>query len=333
MLYVRVDANEHIATGHLMRCLSIADAAKGLGVETTFIMADGGARELVQRKGHRLIVLDTPWDDLDREIGPITAVIEKERLSRLLVDTYQVTERYLAALSERVKVAYIDDLDQFHYPVDTLICYAAYAAKFDHPSKYKDTRLLLGTKYAPLRPEFCGLKEKAIGDGIERILVLSGGADPLNAMQMVLDVLAEHPAAHIDAICGMYNPNFDRLRQRYGSRKNISLHRSTEDIVSYMKSADLAVSAGGTTLYELCACGTPTISYAIADNQIDNVSWFDEEHIIECAGDVRAGDISGELRRLLSTYGDRTYRQNVSARMQTIVDGNGARRIVEHVLG
>lgn len=332
MLYIRVDANETIATGHLMRCLSIADAAKDLGEDTTFIMADESADMLVKSKGYHSVILHTQWDDMDGETDKMLDIIRKNGISRLLIDSYQVTEKYLTSLSEETKVTYIDDLDKFIYPADTLICYAAYYDKFNYASKYSDTKLLLGTKYAPLRREFCGLKKKLIHDRIERILVLSGGTDRMNVLQQILDAVVSFENIHIDAICGIYNPNFDMLCKRYEAFHNISLHRSTDNIISYMQSADVTISAGGTTLYELCACGTPTISYIIADNQTDNASWFAGNGVIELAGDARKDDIGKILISTLPKYRESTYRESISLRMQQMVDGKGAKRIVKHLI-
>ena len=332
MLYIRVDANEIIATGHLMRCLSIADAAKELGEDTTFIMADESADMIVKSKGYHSVILHTRWDDMDGETEKILEIIHKNGISSLLFDRYQVTEKYMTSLSEETKVTYIDDLDKFIYPVDTLICYAAYYDKFNYASKYSDTELLLGTKYAPLRREFCGLKKKLIRDRIERILVLSGGTDRMNVLQQILDAIVSFENIHIDTICGIYNPNFDMLCKRYDSYKNISLHRSTDNIISYMQSADVAISAGGTTLYELCACGTPTISYIIADNQIDNASWFAENGVITFAGDARKDEIGTNLIGILEKYRDSVYRRMISEKMQQMVDGHGAERIASFLI-
>lgn len=329
MLYIRVDANETIATGHVMRCLSIADAAKKLGKDTTFIMADDSAEQLVKSKGYKTIILHTPWNDMDKETGKLLEIIQKNGISRLLIDSYQVTENYLKALSEATKVTYIDDLDKFIYPVDSLICYAAYAEKFEYDKKYTNTKLYLGTKYAPLRQEFCSLGKKVIRDKIEKILILSGGTDKLNVLQSILDKLSAVNGIQIDAICGIYNPNFDILCARYKEFENIVLHRSTDKIIDYMRSADVAISAGGTTLYELCACGTPTISYIIADNQVDNATWFAEHDVIELAGDARKDDIGSNLSGILERYKDREYRKMLSEKMQEMVDGYGAERIAK----
>ncbi len=332
MLYIRVDANETIATGHVMRCLSIADAAKKLDEDTTFIMADDSAEYLVKSKGYNIIILHTPWNDMDKETGKFLEIIRKNSISRLLIDSYQVTENYLKALSEVTKVTYIDDLDKFIYPVDSLICYAAYAEKFEYEKKYTNTKLYLGTKYAPLRQEFCGLGKKVIRDKIEKILVLSGGTDKMNVLQKILDSLLTVKDVQIDAICGIYNPNFDMLCARYSEFENIILHRSTDKIIDYMRSADIAISAGGTTLYELCACGTPTISYIIADNQVDNAKWFVEHDVIELVGDARKDDISSNLSESLDRYRDREYRKMLSDKMQVMVDGYGAERAAELVI-
>ena len=96
-----------------------------------------------------------------------------------------------------------------------------------------------------------------------------------------------------------------------------------------MKSADIAVSAGGTTLYELCACGTPTISYAFADNQLNNVIQFQEDEIIDYAGDARCGNLIEKILYYLEQYrSDKDLRLKRARKMQQLVDGNGSMRIV-----
>ncbi len=176
------------------------------------------------------------------------------------------------------------------------------------------------------------MKKKLINGKIERILVLSGGTDRMNVLQQILDAIVHFKNILIDAICGIYNPNYDMLCAHYKEFENISLHRSTDKIIDYMRSADVAVSAGGTTLYELCACGTPTVSYIIADNQINNATWFAENNIIELAGDARRDDIGETLVSILFKYQDKAYRKKLSLKMMQMVDGKGAKRIVEHLI-
>lgn len=101
----------------------------------------------------------------------------------------------------------------------------------------------------------------------------------------------------------------------------------------YMKTADIAVSAGGTTLYELCACGTPAISYSFVDNQLDNVKQFQEDGLIDYAGDVRYDRVIENILRYLEIYSaDITLRRQRSVKMQKLIDGNGASRITDALM-
>ena len=111
---------------------------------------------------------------------------------------------------------------------------------------------------------------------------------------------------------------------------NVHIHRAVTDMEVYMQRADMAVAAGGTTLYELCAVGTPTISYSFADNQLDNVRQFEEDEIIDYAGDVRQEDVIGKINIYLDRYYEnQILRQERAKKMQALVDGKGARRIAE----
>lgn len=115
MLYIRVDMNDKIATGHVMRCLAVADAARMKGEDTTFILADWQAVELLRQRGYEFVVLHSQWDDMEGELFELQKVIDKYQMKRLLIDSYQVTKRYLKALKECVEIFYIDDLNAFHY--------------------------------------------------------------------------------------------------------------------------------------------------------------------------------------------------------------------------
>ena len=110
MVCIRVDMNEQIATGHMMRCLSIADALRDLGEQVTFILADEQAINLLKQRGYDAIVLHTQWNDMDGELQGLSQMIQNEQIEKLLIDSYLVTPQYLAKLSESVKTVYIDDM-------------------------------------------------------------------------------------------------------------------------------------------------------------------------------------------------------------------------------
>ena len=114
-IYIRADMNEIIATGHIMRCLAVADAAKEMGKETIFITADEKPVEMLRSRGYEPIILHTEWNNMESELESLILLIQKESITKLLVDSYQVTKEYLAKLEKYTEVYYLDDLDAFEY--------------------------------------------------------------------------------------------------------------------------------------------------------------------------------------------------------------------------
>ena len=320
--------NQQIATGHIMRCLSVADALRGINEDVTFILADEQAVMLLKERGYGSIVLNTKWDDMESELSVISSIINKKQIKKLLIDSYQVTEKYLTQLNKMVTTIYIDDLDKFDYPVHAVICYANYWKKFSYDLSNPDKKYYLGLEYVPLKKAFWDCDKKVIHKRASNLLVLTGGSDPYNISGKLLDGIDINKFENIDVICGMYNKFYDDLVQRFGNDTNIRFHRAVNNIEDYMKKADIAISAGGTTLYELCACGTPAISYSFVDNQLDNVRQFAEDGLIEYAGDIREIDIVKPIKEIIDNYLiDPKMRENKSVAMQKVIDGSGAKRI------
>lgn len=333
MMYIRTDMNEQIATGHVMRCLAIADALRTLGESVTFILADEQAVDLLKKHEYDAIVLHTPWNDMEKELTVINQLVEERHIDRLLIDSYQVTQEYLEELSKLVKTFYIDDLNLFDYPVHAVICYANYYKKFYHKLNNRETEHLLGTKYVPLRKSFWNCGSKSVLKEVENILILTGGSDPYNVSEQLLNAINVDEFKNIDVIGGVYQANYDTLVELYGQCKRIHFYQAINNIEQYMKKADIAISAGGTTLYELCACGTPTISYSFVDNQLDNVRQFQKDDLMDYAGDARFDDITRNITKFLENYRrDLVLREMRSEKMQKMVDGKGALRIAKIIM-
>lgn len=336
-LLIRADANSFIATGHVMRCISIAQEAISEGHDVKFVVADLDAEVLLKKYDMPYICLHTTWNEMDGELENISKVIESEKPDCILVDSYYVTEKYLSGLRSLCRVAYIDDLNMFVYPCDILICYANFYKKFDYENRYsKETRLLLGPKYAPLRQSFSRLEFLDEKRDKKNILVMSGGTDEYHVISSFLDEYSKSKddieSVNINAICGVFNNDYERLAEKYSGYPNINLLKSVDNIEKYMLETDVAVSAGGTTLYELCACGTPTICYSVADNQLDNVASFEADGVMVYAGDVRQNgttvNIVSEAKKLLD---DDDTRAKMRDTMRHLVDGAGAKRIIEEI--
>ena len=328
-LYIRVDINDIIATGHLMRCLAIADKAKEYNVETVFINADNEGTKIINDRGYTNIVLDTIWDNLNLETDKLIETIKENNIKVLLLDTYMVTNDYLKRIGKYTKTVYIDDLNEMDYNVDVLIAYCNYYQKFNYVERYKNVKLLLGTKYAPLRKEFSNLPKKKISEEIRNILVISGGTDNYHILEKILNNISDK--YKITCICGRYNKDYDKLSEKYKNNSYVTLYKNVNNMVDYMEQADLVISAGGTTLYELCACGTPTITYSISDNQLDNTKSFNDEKIMLYAGDVRKDNVVVNIIELIDKY-THNFRKKSSKMMQEKVDGKGTERIVQELI-
>ena len=340
MIYIRIDVNSQIGMGHAMRCLSIADALRSLGKEVAFVTADHNGEVLLKERGYDMICLNSRWDAPWQELEGLLRLIQTNPAEYMIVDKYEVSENYLKKLNEMIKVVYIDDLNQFIYPCDCLIAYANYYKKFEYPKHYKSTKLLLGTKYVPLRREYSDQREKNINSVGNKVIFLSGGTDNYGVtVAFVRELIKQQllDSYRIRIICGAFHKDieqFGKLAEDYGN--NIEILIQVKDMWKHMQWADMAVSAGGTTLYELSACGTPFIAYTIADNQFDNVSCFERENHIYYAGDMRQNP-EKNMKRLVCELNllmnDEKRRKEISKSLQRLVDGNGSMRIAEALSG
>ncbi|MDO4189590.1 MAG: UDP-2,4-diacetamido-2,4,6-trideoxy-beta-L-altropyranose hydrolase [Lachnospiraceae bacterium] len=331
-LYFRVDMNNIVATGHIMRCLSIADAASDKGYESVFILADDTAVSLISSRGYDYIVLGSKWDDMDSEIDIISKLIACCNIRKIIIDSYYVTEKYLRAITILSETIYIDDINAFDYPVNKLICYANYYSKFEYDkSKYTNRVNMLGCKYVPLRSEFKKISERKISKNIRKLLIICGGSDNYKIIDNMLGKLSMCDQYDIVAICGRFNKDYDYINSKYINYNNIVIYKTVDNMIDYMLEADLAISAGGTSLYELCACGTPTITYSFADNQLDNVIQFEKDNLMPYLGDVRYDDIYKTIDDVIDRIRGFKHRKNISNKMQCLVDGFGSKRIIEAI--
>ena len=329
VLYIRADMNSQISVGHVMRCLSVADSAKERGIKTVFIAADDQPASLVRERGHELIVLGTDWQNMDGELPELEKLITERKIDRILIDTYQVTDSYLRYVNALTKVFYLDDVNAFPYPVYAVINYSNHASESTYPVRYPGTRFYLGCGYAPLREAFKNPHPKKINQSVKNVLILSGGSDPYGMLPAILEALPLNKYETVNAICGNYNANLDIIKTKFASYPSVHILPRVEKIWRYYEEADVVVSAGGSTLYELSSMGVPTITYSFVDNQIPNVRAFDLDGVMPYAGDARGGNVPARVAKLLEDLDDPAVRNENSRRLQRLVDGRGADRMVD----
>lgn len=350
-IVVRADANHKIGMGHIMRCLSIADAFASAGHYVSFILADNTVENLVKDRGYEISVMNSDYISMEEEKRPSTTP------DIIIVDSYFVTAKYLTNLHDKVntggKLVYIDDVYAFPYPVDILVNYNAYSTPEKYDKLYTNAsadkpQMILGPTYAPLRSMFRGIPHKKQNKVVKDVLISTGGSDELHLALSIIRFLLNHQndGRRYHFLLGAMNTDKDEIKGMEGD--GIVLHENVSDMKSFICSCDLAVSAAGSTLYEICACGVPLITYSLADNQIIGAEAFDRLGLGKNAGDLRDPDstdhnavMSGRLRsnavELILTEAEKLaddYENRVSmgARMQELIDGFGAARMVQKII-
>ena len=258
-----------------MRCLSIAEALRDMGELVLFIIADEQPVRLIESRGFGYLVLHTDWRDMEGELQKLLGVISENEIAGLLIDSYQITDKYMKTLGEYVKVAYVDDCGEDVYAADMLINYNIYAPEIDYAAMYKEKdlkvpKLILGYEYVPVRKEFGNIEYK-VKDLARDVLITTGGADMYNATEHILTKLLEksdrNPFLRYRVVSGAYNEHIDKLRSIAKTNNNVYLYENVPDMWNLMRKCDIAISAAGSTMYELATIGVPTVCFYFVENQ------------------------------------------------------------------
>lgn len=334
---IRADANDEIATGHIMRCITIAKQMKKLRQKIIFFTADEYAHDLLAQAGMEYICLNTSWESMEGETDRLKGELIKAGCTKLLVDSYQATREYFDSINDICKVIYIDDCFADVYPVDMIINYNAYHVRFPYREAYEGkAKLLLGTEYVPLREEFQKAYTKEMGQ--PNILLSSGGGDAYDALSGILwsaerETALENAIFHV--VVGKFNSNREKLEELERKGANIKLHYNVSDMAELMGQCDMAVSAAGTVLFELCAMQIPTVFFVCADNQRYDSEFFAQRKRMLFAGDIRQ-DREGCLERINESLklliGDGRMRERMKKAVRQVTDGRGAARIAEEIV-
>lgn len=339
MIGIRVDANKEIATGHVMRCLSIAFGMKNVDIDCVFITVDENAKQIVSSHGFEVICLNSQWNVLDKEAKQLVEVIQEYKIDKLIIDSYYVTVQYLERLIAYTKVIYIDDMNFFRYPVSMVINYNIYYEIFSYPEIYSrtETQLLLGCRYAPLREEFKSIKP-SYREMVKKIFVTTGGTDQYNVSGKLINRIIEDKlfkGIEFHIVVGRLNSNLEYLKELSDRCNSIVLHQDVKNMSELMISCDIAITAGGSTMYELCACSVPAISFSFADNQLYGVEGFAKEELMTYAGDVRKNEekcIYNLIAYIQKYIANPKVRRKKAINMRKKVDGNGVSRIVKAII-
>lgn len=269
----RADASTDIGTGHIMRCLTLANLLKEKGAKVAFVCSDapGNLIDYIVNDGFEVFPLKAGL--VKRLDGEETfQIVRKYKADLLIVDHYQLDMSWeLIIRKADTKIMVIDDLANREHDCDLLLdqnYFREYEKRYDGlvaPS----CRKLLGPKYLLLRREFYQAEQDA-RDKTEakEILIFYGGSDPTNETVKVLEALQHMNTSNLNihVVVGQSNPEKERI-EGICKEKNYHFYIQIDYLASVMAKADLSLGAGGVTMWERCFLGLPSIVTIVAENQ------------------------------------------------------------------
>ena len=365
----RADASIQIGTGHVMRCLTLADALAAEGAACGFICRahPGNLIDLIRSKGHIVHVLpvvDTIIRDgcldmsdpgeyaanlihsdwlgasqaLDAEACAL--ILAAQSPDWLIVDHYALDARWERALTLHYrKLMVIDDLADRYHACDLLLDQTFCRDEADYLSLVPpDCRLMCGSQYALLRPEFSALRpyslERRKHPALRNLLVSMGGVDKDNVTGQVLQELSfcRLPAdSKITVIMGATAPWLGDVRlQAKVMPQPTTVLVGVSNMAKLMADSDLAIGAAGATSWERCCLGLPTIMLPLAVNQAQSCRRLSE---------VRAGLMISEVKKLgeqlplilRKLAHELKILSEIAVSSASITDGSGVGRVIQTI--
>lgn len=358
----RVDASIEMGTGHVMRCLTLANELSDKGAEITFITRkhNGNIDDAITKGGHKIFSLSVPtdtyqereddvahaswlgvpWEQDARETGN---AIGTSRPDWLIMDHYGIDARWHKELRNQAEqIMVIDDLADRPLDCDMLLDQTIGRKEEDYRQWVPlSCRMMLGSRYALLRPRFAELRPRAIEkrknfNGINRILVSMGGVDAENVTATVLSGISKINWKHeptIDVVMGGKAPHLDEvIALAEDLRLATSVSIDISDMEERMLDADLAFGTGGTTSWERCCLGLPALLVISAENQKTVSNVLKEAGAVRVLGiglDIYEVDIKQIVEEIIYSPDHLLIMSQAGFR---VTDGLGAKRIALAVI-
>lgn len=354
----RVDASLVIGSGHLMRCLTLADALRSKGAQCIFLSRDhvGHLHKTVQERGYPLITLgevgalpvdvNSPssyanWLGVEpqRDALETREMLSNQAIDWLVLDHYGLDAEWEQCLRPVCgQIMAIDDLANRKHDVDVLLDQNLGKVEQDYQGLVsKSCKLLLGPSYALLRPDFIALRSASISrrsqGKLRKLLITMGGVDLDNATEAVLRALNQ--CSFVDSIeatvvVGSTAPWLDQVRELTRNLSfSIELLVNVNNMAELMRDADLAIGAAGSTSWERCCLGLPTLQLVLADNQRPIASALSQAGAAHLVNRTNLNESLGlSINELLQDSAKLVRMSNLSA---NVTDGKGVERVVQHL--
>ncbi len=335
---IRVEGSSKIGTGHVARSLTLAQEFSRRGVESVFCLkdVDGLLSDEISRKGFQVSRIPVSAS-FKEDAKCFTLTFEKYHCQGAVLDGYDFNQNYLESVRASIPfILSIDDLAETVFCSDMVLNQNINATAKIYEGKVSSRiKLLLGPAYALLREEFNKLHAVPKDfSRVKNILVTFGGADPHNVTLKAIRALERLCGDfRITVVVGVSNPHEQEIKNYTAlSKSQIHVLKNVDHMGELMVDADMAISSGGSTSWELCCLGVPTLQIMLAENQRNVITGLDERGVTINLGwheDVTEEMIHQGAANLMA---DGDKRRAMSSRGKSLVDGRGAERVVSQAL-
>ena len=322
---ILTEGGKNIGFGHITRCTSIYQVFENFAIKPQLIVnGDETVHDFVKDENCRVF----DWLN-DRET--LFAALRDADIA--FIDSYLADYYLYEKISDIVGIGvYFDDNIRIEYPKGFVVNGAIFAERMPYPER-KGVTYLLGAQYAPLRKEFWDVPAKSIRDSIESVMITFGGADIRNLTPKILKLLVDtYPALVKKVIIGKGFRNTSEIEAIKDHNTELVYYPDATETKKVMLESDIAISAGGQTLYELARIGVPTIAVAVADNQVDNICGWQKAGFAEYAGWWADAELTEMIKQKIKLLKDKTIREYKRVVGNSITDGAGSSRIVKELL-
>ncbi len=311
--------------GHITRCLSLYQAFEEINIHPTlYINGDDNVKAFLPNSNYKII----DWAN-----HPTKLIGEIKNSDLVIIDSYLAGKDFYFNIAKHAKVSlFIDDTLRLDYPDGIILNGTINAESFPY-KKQSGKEYLLGTKYIPLRKEFWKAESRKINKELSSILITIGATDSRNLTGTILKSLQESfPAIKKKVVIGNGFTNKRDIEKLSISNTELFYSPDASVISKLMLASDIAITAAGQTLYELAACGTPSIAIAVAENQKSNIhEWKRKGFLLNT---IFYNDINF-IRRILEqvkSLQSITIRKKISGIGKKNADGQGSIRVVNYLI-
>ena len=324
MIALRADGGRTAGLGHVRRCLALADALSSWADCCLLLHGDGGVRASVEGGGVRCLPVASDMESTLLAARTIGADV-------LVVDSYALSSRDLGAARTNLRLLVaVDDRGRFPLPAHVVV---NSAPGLESPEPRDETCYLLGPRFALLARQFAESPIRPFREEVRRVLLVLGGSTPAGVIAVLASATRRAlPDAELDIVVGPLGDDTAAVTTALAGLSGFRLHRAPESIRGLMLEADVAVTAGGVTLLEVAAAGTPAVGVCVAPNQEPNLSGFAREgacHLVGRAEDP--GLPSAVEAALVELAADSGRRRVMGECARHLVDGRGAERVAEAI--